>query len=339
MTEMPRLGRRPRRPLRPLFVLLLLGLMATAGVWYLRRGARPPAGPTSAPLPVADAAPPAAPPVVAADAGPPPSLAEEELAKAGLKRLRIEVRGSLEPAVIEATGAAEGPALAQVLVRPLVWWLSVPGDLYKGDRLEALYQSRPEGPVLVALRYRSNKLGQLLRTYRYKAAADAWPRLFTPDGSELEQRLKDAPIDDYEQVTSLLRDGRGHRGVDFKAPAGTPIKAPFDALVVRRNWNWKSNGNCLELRERGGRRTAIFLHLAEPPAVPNGARVARGEVVAKAGNTGHSFAPHVHYQLMAGDKVLDPFAVQETYRRSLAQPDAALFAAEVSRLDRLLDLD
>jgi murein DD-endopeptidase len=206
--------------------------------------------------------------------------------------------------------------------------------------LEALYEERAgEDPVIHAVRYKSTKNGRTYKAYRFKPADSQWPRFYTPDGAELELRLAHAPLDDYEQVTSLLRDGRGHKGVDFKTPLGSPVHAPFDAVVVRKNWNWKGNGNSIELRESGGHGwTALFLHLSEPSPLASGAHVSRGEVVAKSGNTGHSFAPHLHYQLMAGEKVLDPFAVQETSRKKLPEKEKAAFATEMARLDHLLDL-
>jgi murein DD-endopeptidase len=227
-----------------------------------------------------------------------------------------------------------------VLVRSLVWWLSVPTDLRRGDVLEALYEERPgEDPIIHAVRYKSGKTGRTYEAYLFKPADSQWPRFYTPDGAELELRLQHAPLDDYEQVTSLLRDGRGHKGVDFKTPLGSAVHAPFDATVVRKNWNWRGNGNSIELHESGGHGyTALFLHLSEPSPLANGAHVSRGEVVGKSGNTGHSFAPHLHYQLMAGTKVLDPFAVQETVRKKLPEKERAAFAAEKARLDHLLDL-
>jgi murein DD-endopeptidase MepM/ murein hydrolase activator NlpD len=78
--------------------------------------------------------------------------------------------------------------------------------------------------------------------------------------------------------------------------------------------------------------------LSEPPASALGARVSRGEVVGKSGNTGHSFAPHLHYQLMSGQKILDPFTVQETSRKKLSEKEKTAFSAEIVRLDHLLDL-
>jgi murein DD-endopeptidase MepM/ murein hydrolase activator NlpD len=244
-----------------------------------------------------------------------------------------------------------------------VWWIEVPADLRKGDTVDVLYRigeasgasrgASPEAvpravagsindePALVALRFHSGKAGKTFRAYRYKAAGAPFARWFEPDGNELELRLKDAPVDEYDQVTSLLRDGRGHKGVDFKTPAGTPVKATFDGTIERRTWSFRTNGNSLEVRESDGpHRSALYLHLSELPKEAGvGAKVQKGQVIAQSGNTGHSFAPHLHYQLMsASGVVLDPFSAQPTERRSLAAAEKTAFTAEVQRLDSLLDL-
>jgi len=304
----------------------------------------PPTAPGSQPasLPAAASAPASA-SAPAAGSQPTPSSStpeprDEALARAGLKRLRVEVNGPLETAVVKEVGATLGPRLVQVMVRTIVWWLAVPADLVRGDLLEAVYQERVgEDPIVYAVRYRSQRKERTYRAYRFKPPGSQWPHSYSTDGEELELRFTHPPLDDYDQVTSLVHDGRGHKGVDFKTPVGTPVRSPFEARVVRKNWHFRGNGNSLDLHEVGGRGvTALFLHLAEPPSVPVGARVARGQVVAKSGNTGHSFAPHLHFQLMQTQKVLDPFAALPTYRRKLPAKDKALFSTERARLDRLL---
>jgi murein DD-endopeptidase MepM/ murein hydrolase activator NlpD len=216
----------------------------------------------------------------------------------------------------------------------------VPGDLRSGDVVELLLSEQTGAePIVHAVRFQSKKLARTFEAYRFQPPGAPFPRTFTRDGQELELRLEQSPLDDYEQVTSLLSDGRGHKGVDFRAPVGTPVKATFDAVIVRKNWNFSANGNCLEMREQGGNRhTAILLHLAElPHDIKVGDHVSRGQVVAKSGNTGHSFAPHLHYQLESSSgALLDPFAAQPTKRRALAAPQRVLFDAEVKRLDGLL---
>ncbi len=357
---MPVLASQRRRAVNPTGWVALALVLGIGGYWWWRSSATPTPTTTSptAPAPPAPLKPPTASPAPGAVAdgnngdgsvsgqSPTPvtrrtsSDSEEELHRAGLARVHVEVEGALETAVVKAAGESDGRRLVQVLVRALVWWLNVPGDLRRGDQLDALYETRPgEDPVIHALRYTSGKANRTFRAYLTKPASSRWPHLYGPDGSELELRLESPPLDDYQQVTSLLKDGRGHKGVDWKTPVGTPVKTPFDAVVVRKNWGWKQNGNCLELKQTSAPgRTVILLHLDAPPSVAVGAHVARGEVVAQSGNTGHSFAPHLHYQLQAGETVLDPFVAQPTVRRKLTDSERAELALEVARLDHLLDL-
>jgi len=112
----------------------------------------------------------------------------------------------------------------------------------------------------------------------------------------------------------------------------------LDGTISRRNWHFRANGNCLELTEAGGaHRKALFLHLSELPKTAQvGTRVMKADVIAASGNSGHSFAPHLHYQLMNGERVQDPFATEPTYRRSIREEDKAALDAEIARLDRLM---
>jgi murein DD-endopeptidase MepM/ murein hydrolase activator NlpD len=192
--------------------------------------------------------------------------------------------------------------------------------------------------VVDAVRYTSSKLGGVVAAYRWQPDGAKWPRYFRSDGSEVELRLVDSPVSEYEQITSLLRDGRRHKGVDFKTPVGSPVRAPFDGVVERRNWNFAGNGNCLDVRDAATGRHAIFLHLdVLPKEFAAGRPVRKGEVIAASGNSGHSFAPHLHYQLEdAGGKVLDPFGVLKTERRALAPDQRAKFEAARTQLDARL---
>ena len=116
------------------------------------------------------------------------------------------------------------------------------------------------------------------------------------------------------------------------------MRATFDGTVLRKNWNFRGNGNSIELQESGGQgRTALFLHLSEvPKSLVGGQRVKRGEVIAKSGNTGHSFAPHLHYQLMTGEKVIDPFTSHKTTRVSLPAAERPAFEKRMSELKALI---
>ncbi len=337
--SLPTLGAPPKRsPLGPVVATSLILGAAAGGVYWWKQRINP-QGAEQAAANVA-AGPVAGAPQAPAAAPTPPPAPADPLVAAGMARASVKIEGPLETALVQAAGAETGPALAQVVTRTLVWWVNVPQDLLRGDTLDILYSVRPnEEPLVHAVRFVSTKTGQTHRSYRYQPEGEPNARYYLATGDEMELRLENSPIDNYEQITSLLRDGRRHKGVDFRAPVGTKVKAPFTGVVKRKNWNWKSNGNSIELEEVGGKhRRALFLHLAElPKSLDAGDRFTVGQVLADSGNTGRSFAPHLHYQLMtADDRVLDPFEEHRTYRRALSTAQRPGFESEVRRLDGLL---
>ncbi len=326
MNDMPTLGRPPKRVLRRSVILLLMVVCVLLAVVGARR--HHDAAVVPVPPVVADAS-------VPEVAARPPS---DELGRAGLRKVKVDLSGPLETALVQGLGSELGQRLTQTVVRQLAWWVQVPKDLLRGDRIELLFEERVgQEPLVVALRFRSHKLGREFKSFRFVAPGAQFGHYYQPGGSELELRLIDSPLDDYDQVTSLLKDGRDHKGIDFKTPVGTPIRAPFEAVVVRKTWLFAQNGNSLELRDVATHRAAIFLHLSPLPAsLFVGAAIKRGDVVAQTGNSGHSFAPHLHYQLVSPKgEALDPFVIHKTMRRKLSPTDLALFNAEMQRLEHL----
>jgi murein DD-endopeptidase MepM/ murein hydrolase activator NlpD len=94
-----------------------------------------------------------------------------------------------------------------------------------------------------------------------------------------------------------------HTGVDLSVPLGTQVRAVANGVVRRASYD-AINGNVLVV-DHGRGVTTAYCHNSEL-LVPVGAAVARGEVIAKSGNTGRSTGPHVHYQLALADTPVDP---------------------------------
>jgi murein DD-endopeptidase MepM/ murein hydrolase activator NlpD len=250
--------------------------------------------------------------------------------------VRAPVTGSIAATFAEAA-PTHADVLTQVYNRLFMWDLDVTRDLQKGDVIEVAYEWDGTMAEIPVAAYTSRKHGRRLVAYRFQATGDASPSWWDAAGVEVPYRLVDGPISAYEQVTSLVRDGRGHKGMDFKAPEGTPVVTPKAASVLRTNWNHGANGNCVEVRYEDG-ATARFLHLSRTD-VEAGQRVAAGVTLGLSGNTGRSTAPHLHYEVERGGRIVDPRVYHGTERRRLAETDLAAFEMARAGLDAMLQIE
>jgi len=250
----------------------------------------------------------------------------------GWKVVEVPVRSSMAAALAAALGD-EGSQVAAHYARLFMWDLDLRRDILSGDRMRVVWRTGATGePEIGSAQYASQRLGRVLRAHRFRGPDDSSPSYWDPEGVELARRLKSSPLRDYEQITALLKDRPTHQGMDFKTPVGTPVYAPRPGAVSRINWKRKGNGNCLEVRFDDG-VAAKFLHLSAVK-VASGARVSAGQLVALTGNTGHSTAPHLHYQLNRGPSTLDPVDYHGTTRRRLSGPALAKLKAEIVALER-----
>jgi len=230
-------------------------------------------------------------------------------------------------------------ALSAVYTRLFAWDMDMRRDLHKGDRIDVMFEQREgQEPLVLAARFTSQPGTAAAHTYtayRWQAPGDRFPSYWSPDGTEVPKRLVSGPLEDYEQITSLLKDRPTHEGMDFKTPIGTPVEAPRAGVVTRINWNQPANGNCVELKFQDG-TSAKFLHLNEF-LVKEGQSVTAGTVIAKTGNTGHSTGAHLHYQLEKGGRVVDPIDYHGTLRRSLQADVMDRFHSDVRAFEQQLD--
>ena len=252
------------------------------------------------------------------------------------KVIHTSVKSSIIQSFID-TGRDEGKMLSAVYTRLFMWDLNMRRDLQRGDKIEVVYRMGEDGmPDIAAARFHSRKMSKTFSAYKWLAPGDSYPSYWSSDGSEAVMRLKESPIASYEQITALLKDGRGHKGMDFKAPVGTVTTSPKSGVVTRVNFgNLKRNGNCVEVRFADG-ILAKWLHLSEVSVSP-GESIRPNTKVGLTGNTGRSTAPHLHYQLNRGKKVLDPIDYHGTIRRTIPGASLSDFLADVGPFISLMD--
>ncbi len=234
-------------------------------------------------------------------------------------------------------GVDKADALSMVFSRLFIWDFKMTRDLMKGDQVEVIYKIGDDGhPHIGAARLVSKKHGKTYSAFKWKAPEDAFSSYWAFDGTEMNHRLKNSPIAEFEQITSLLKDGRNHKGMDFKAPVGTPTVTAKSGKVTRVNFgNFRYNGNCVEIEFSDG-TLAKYLHM-EKILVKEGQYVKAGTTVALVGNTGRSYAPHLHYQLNKGNRVLDPVDYHGTIRRKLSNGTIPDFLRDIGPYINTLD--
>ena len=126
---------------------------------------------------------------------------------------------------------------------------------------------------------------------------------FTPTGDSVRKAFIRAPVD-FTRISSnfnpnrkhpVLNRIRAHRGVDYAAPRGTPIKASGDGKVIFRGT--KSGYGKTVILQHGGNITTLYAHMSSYVLKARvGTRVKQGQTIGFVGSTGLATANHLHYE-------------------------------------------
>lgn len=96
----------------------------------------------------------------------------------------------------------------------------------------------------------------------------------------------------YRQITYDGVPLKGHNGLDFAAPVGTPIVATADGVVKRVDFEAGGFGNFVLLEHAWGE--SLYAHLAEVQVSPQ-TQVKAGQTLALSGKTGRCYGAHLHF--------------------------------------------
>lgn len=105
-------------------------------------------------------------------------------------------------------------------------------------------------------------------------------------------------------INPFHRTMREHHGVDYLIPEGTPVFATADGTVQSLSEKNTTHGKAITIDHGNGYQTS-YSHLLDI-RVKRGQSVKRGDIIALSGNSGLSFAPHLHYEVIYNSMRVDP---------------------------------
>lgn len=254
------------------------------------------------------------------------------------------VRSSLFEAVTEAGGnASTALALADIFGSDL----DCSRDVQPGDAFQAVVERRyVEG--------RFAGLGRVLAA-RYIRAGDILEgfgllgdkgrlEYYDAKGRPLRKAFLRAPLS-FLRVTSgfsaarlhpILKVRKPHYGVDYAAPAGTPVWTVGDGVVIERDRNHAA-GNFITVRH-GKTYVTRYNHLSRfANGVAVGTRVVQGQVIGFVGSTGYATGPHLDFRMYENDRPVNALANAEMHAEPLPAARLAELRQDILTLAAVLD--
>lgn len=233
--------------------------------------------------------------------------------------------------------AGEKDTLAMALADIFQWDVDFNTDFRRGDQFRVLvekYYLDQElvryGNVLTAeFSNQGKKIQAFLHTVPGRKA-----EYYDAAGRPLRKQMLKSPLPFLAPITSrfsrnrfhpILKRYRPHLGVDYGAPAGTPVLSMADGRVVAKSWDGKGGGNMIRISHAGG-MTTTYMHLSRYAAgMSIGKSVNQGQVIGYVGATGLASGPHLDFRIQKGKQYVNPVHVHGTPSDPLPASQMASF--------------
>ena len=259
-----------------------------------------------------------------------------------------EVGGRIDSSLYASVKAAgEDSALVSFFVDVFAYDLDFYTETYPGDTFRVLVEKELKGDEflrykrIVAAEY-SGKAGTY-RAFWFQPPGSKKGAYFDQDGRSVEKSMLKTPLK-FAKVSSafnpkrmhpILHRVKGHFGVDYAAPVGTPVWAAASGRIVSRGPAGGA-GNMIVLSHDGG-LTTLYMHLSR---FQGGQRVGQfvdaKTVIGYVGTTGLSTGPHLHFGVKQNGSYVDPLRLAPQRKGGVAKKDMVAYKAETRGLvDRM----
>lgn len=257
--------------------------------------------------------------------------------------------GSVQGSLFGATDAADVPdSIASEMAEAFSGDIDFHKDLRRGDHFSVVYEAFYYDGQLV-------KTGRLLaaefinqdKAYRavYFKNAQGHDGYYNAEGLSMKRAFLKSPMP-FNRISSgfslarlhpVLQIMRSHKGIDYAAPTGTPVRAIADSVVsfVGKQGGY---GNLVVLNHQSPYSTAYGHLSAYGKGIKRGGKIRQGQVIGYVGATGLATGPHLHYEFRVNGAQRNPLAMKLPTSYPLDSRSKAQFAAYAQPLAARLNL-
>ena len=259
------------------------------------------------------------------------------------KRVVIEPGESPISAANRIGGIKESTVFraTRILEYDIDFWRNIrPGDWFEiYYEKEFIGDEHVRDASILVLRFQNR--GKLYDAYLHSDGSH-----YESDGAAKQKQFLRAPLV-YKRISSNFSSARkhpiygytrAHRGVDYAAPTGTPVRVTSNGIVRKAKRGDPQAGNFLDIEHANGYRTR-YLHLhGFAKGIRPGVSVNRGTTIGYVGSTGASTGPHLHYEVIENDRHLDPLKIRNPNTSSLEGMQLTLFLDHIKEIDSQISL-
>jgi murein DD-endopeptidase MepM/ murein hydrolase activator NlpD len=210
-------------------------------------------------------------------------------------------------------------AVIMKLIDIFGWDIDFALDLQPDAHFSVIYEEIYKGQQLVKqdriLAAEFVNLGKRMRAVLY-TGADGRSSYYSDKGEAMHKTFLRTPVK-FTRISSgftlarrhpILNTIRAHRGVDYAAPMGTPVRATADGRILTVGLG-AGYGNLVEIRH-GDNYSTLYGHLARfARGLKRGSAVKQGQIIGYVGQTGLATGPHLHYEFRINGIHRDPLKV------------------------------
>lgn len=227
------------------------------------------------------------------------------------------------------------------------WDIDFALDIRKGDNFAIIHEElfldgkKVKNGNIIAADFTNN--GKTYRAVLYtnsKGRAD----YFTPKGNSMRKAFLRTPVE-FSRISSrygmrrhpTLNRMRAHKGVDYAAPRGTPIRATGDGKIVHRAR--KGGYGKVVIIRHGNRYQTLYAHMSNYNRKARlGKRVKQGQIIGYVGSTGRATGPHLHYEFRVYGVHRNPLKVRLPQAAPIAKKYKKDFMKKIQPLIAQLEL-